>query len=278
MTARRSCRPGRAIEGGVDRPDPVVAPWRRASASGSRLRTELPLVRRWRRTRGSRSPAPATRRSEVALAPAPGPAGLAPSLAVRRRRRGTTLVARRATVGGVEREGRAGALGDLLLDLAAERRAVERAEPGLLAEDVLGAASWPGRRPRSRRPAAANSARVRAWASTVAAMAPAEVAVTMSGTMPSTPTRYCSAPTSKDPLVPPPARTNAVGPVRGVRASRRFWHRARRRGPQRRSPARGGAHHLDQGAGPGRRRWPTPSVGRRSGRRPRPRPSGRRPR
>ena len=59
----------------------------------------------------------------------------------------------------------------------------------------------------------ANSAWVRAWASTVAAMAPADVAVTMSGVMRSIPTRYCSAPASKDPLVPPPARTNAVGPT-----------------------------------------------------------------
>ena len=61
----------------------------------------------------------------------------------------------------------------------------------------------------------ANSGSVRACASTVAAMAPAEVAVMMSGTIPSTPTRYCSTPTSKDPLVPPPARTNAVGPEGG---------------------------------------------------------------
>ena len=55
-----------------------------------------------------------------------------------------------------------------------------------------------------------NSLWVRACANTVAAMAPAEVAVTMSGMTPSTSTRYCNAPTSKDPLVPPPASTNAV--------------------------------------------------------------------
>ena len=77
------------------------------------------------------------------------------------------------------------------------------------------AGSRPARRPRSRRPAARTRGSVRACASTVAAMAPAEVAVMMSGTIPSTPTRYCSTPTSKEPLVPPPARTNAVGPEAG---------------------------------------------------------------
>ncbi len=59
-----------------------------------------------------------------------------------------------------------------------------------------------------------NSSRVRACANTEAAMAPADVAVMMSGTIRSVPTRYCSAPTSKEPFVPPPASTNAVGPTR----------------------------------------------------------------
>ena len=113
---------------------------------------------------------------------------------------------------------------------------------------------------------ASNSSRVRAWESTVAAMAPAEVAVTTSGTMPSTPTRYCNTPTSKDPLVPPPARTNAVGPVPGDGGIRPILAPVRAptktvSGPGARAVlvhARGGsatgrrAHHLDQGAGAGR--------------------------
>ena len=46
----------------------------------------------------------------------------------------------------------------------------------------------------------------------------------MSGAIPSTPTRYCSTPTSKEPLVPPPARTKAVGPGRGSGGIEGFWH------------------------------------------------------
>ena len=61
----------------------------------------------------------------------------------------------------------------------------------------------------------ANSGKVRAWANTTAPMAPADVAVMMSGRMPSVAIRYCSAPTSNDPLVPPPAKTNTVEPPRG---------------------------------------------------------------
>ena len=72
----------------------------------------------------------------MALAPAARPAGLAPPLATGVARR-HHLVARQH---GGRREGErgAGALGDLLVDLAAERRPVERAEPGLLPEHVLG--------------------------------------------------------------------------------------------------------------------------------------------
>ena len=50
----------------------------------------------------------------------------------------------------------------------------------------------------------------------------------MSGAIPSTPTRYWSTPTSKEPLVPPPARTNAVGPGRGSGSIEGLWHRPRR--------------------------------------------------
>ncbi len=153
---------GAGDEGGVDGPDAVLAAARAsASASGSRLRTELPLVRRWRRTRGRRSPAPASEAHEVALPFAAGLAGLAPPLRSEVLG-GTTLVAREH---GARRqgEGRAGALGDLLVDLAAERGAVERAEPGCLPKTC---SVWVQARtsPSISLTRSSNSSSVRAWA------------------------------------------------------------------------------------------------------------------
>ena len=62
VTARRSCRPGRATRAGSTGRMPSSVPRRRASASGSRLRTALPLVRSRRRTLGRRNSAPALSR------------------------------------------------------------------------------------------------------------------------------------------------------------------------------------------------------------------------
>ncbi len=90
-------------------------------------------------------------------------------------------------------------------------------EPRLFAEDLLGAGHGrivvldlltPGRIPK-----------VRAWANTDAATAPADGAVMMSGMIRSVPTRYWRAPTSNEPLVPPPASTKAVGPSRSEGSS-----------------------------------------------------------
>ena len=60
--------------------------------------------------------------------------------------------------------------------------------------------------------------------------------------------------------MPPPARTNAVGPGRGSGGIGRFWHRppgadkdAQRGGAQ---PPAAARHHLDQGAGAGGRGGP----------------------
>ncbi|HKH88497.1 MAG TPA: hypothetical protein VKA05_06720, partial [Acidimicrobiales bacterium] len=74
---------------------------------------------------------------DVALAAAPGPTRPAPLPPVGRSRRGHDLAAGEHG-GGREGKRRAGALGDLLVDLAAERGAVESGEPRLLAEDVPG--------------------------------------------------------------------------------------------------------------------------------------------
>ena len=72
----------------------------------------------------------------MALALAPGLAGLTPALA-------TCVTGRHDLVPGQDGrgsqwEGRPCAFGDLLVDLTAERGAVQCAEPGLLAEHVLG--------------------------------------------------------------------------------------------------------------------------------------------
>ena len=85
---------------------------------------------------GQPEPGPGQQPGQVALALASGLAGLAPALATGVAG-GHDLVAGQDGRGG-QGEGRAGALGDLLVDLAAQRSAVERAQPGLLAEDVLG--------------------------------------------------------------------------------------------------------------------------------------------
>ena len=73
---------------------------------------------------------------QVPLPLPPGPTGLAPSFAAGVARR-HDLVAGEHGRGG-QREGWPGALGDLLVDLAAQRRPVEGAEPGLLTEHVVG--------------------------------------------------------------------------------------------------------------------------------------------
>jgi len=71
----------------------------------------------------------------MALATAPRPPGGAPSTTIRNGRHGVRTG--RENCDRAQRERRPGALGDLVVDLAAERGAVERAEPRLLAEDVL---------------------------------------------------------------------------------------------------------------------------------------------
>ena len=189
-----------------------LAPSCSAVASGSRLSTELPLVRRRRRTRGRRSPAPASRRSRWRWRRRRA------RRALRRAWRSDEAAGTRPLPGSVmaEPSGKGGRVPSVIScwisrpsrvpSRASSHSCLPKTRSGLVmarTSPSISSTRW------------ANSSSVRAWASTVAAMAPAEVAVTISGTMCSTPIRYWRTPTSKEPLVPPPARTNAVGPVRG---------------------------------------------------------------
>ena len=138
---------------------------------------------------------------------------------------GRGALARGQHGGGVEREGRARALGELVVDLAVPARCGRARRSHSCFPKMFSV--WVKARTSSSISStrASNSSSVRACASTVAAMAPAEVAVMIAGVIRSTPTRYCSTPTSNEPLVPPPARTNAVAPAWGLSGIRRFWHR-----------------------------------------------------
>ncbi len=136
VTASRSCRPGRATSAGSTARTPSSLPWR--SALGQRVEVEdgAAAGAQVAPDPGQPEPGPGDQAGEMALAPAPGAPGLPPPLAVRGAGR-HHLVARQDG-GGREGEGGAGALGDLLVDLAAQCGAVERPEPVLLAEHVLG--------------------------------------------------------------------------------------------------------------------------------------------
>ena len=137
MTASRSCRPGRATRAGSIGPDPVLAAV--AQRVGQRVEVEHRAAAAAQLAADPGQPEPGAgeqpRPGGAGACAGPCGPGAGPCGPVSQARH--DLVAGQHGRGG-QGEGRAGALGDLLVDLAAQRRAVERAQPGLLAEDVLG--------------------------------------------------------------------------------------------------------------------------------------------
>ena len=123
-------------QGRVDGPDPGLAALPQGTGQRLEVQDRTAAAAQVPADPGQPEPGPGDETGQVALAPATGPAGLTPPLAAGVAR-WHDLVARQHR-GGCEGKGRAGALGDLLVDFAAERRAVECAEPGLLAEHVVG--------------------------------------------------------------------------------------------------------------------------------------------
>ena len=127
---------GPADQGRIDRLDPVGP---LVEGGGQWLEVEHRAAARAQATAhpGQAQSGPGQQAEEVALAAAPGPAGRAPRLAVRRGGGHQPVAGQRH--GRAEREGRPGPLGDLLLDLAAQPGPLQGVQPLLLAEHALGA-------------------------------------------------------------------------------------------------------------------------------------------
>ena len=176
---------------------------------------------------------------------------------------------------GAERERGAGALDDLAVDLASERGPLESAQPGLLPEDVLGL------RPGQHVPfdlvdplrELGQRAGLRQHGGRDGAGGGGGDDV------------RCD-PLHADEVLQHADLERPLGASAGE--DERRWGRCAGWGsssdsdtapvgPQRRSAARGGGHHLDQRPRRGRVSRPTPNAGSRSGRRRRPPPSGRPP-
>ena len=137
VTARRSCRPGRRDEGGVDGPHALVAAEAQRVRQGVEVEDRAAARAQLPADAGKAEDGAGAEAQDVALAPAAGPPRLASLPTVGFARRGHDVAAHEHR-GRREGKRRSGALGDLLVDLAAQSGAVERGEPGLLAEDMAG--------------------------------------------------------------------------------------------------------------------------------------------
>ncbi len=127
---------GTGDELGVDGPDPVLAAVPERALQRVQIEDRAAAAAQVTPDAGQPEAGAGHQPGQVTLPLPPGPPGLAPAFAAGVARRHDLVAGKHGRGGQGER--RPGALGDLLVDLAAQRGPVERAEPGLLAEHVVG--------------------------------------------------------------------------------------------------------------------------------------------